>query len=88
MRTLQKPNRVRVGLMTVIITYFSFRIQPNLGAQFGANPWGFVFPVLAVIGLAGARLFAARRSERNAFLASSLYIVGMLTSAAFSEPVA
>jgi cytochrome d ubiquinol oxidase subunit II len=68
---------------TIIITFFSFRIQPNIAKEFSERPWGFVFPLLAIAGLAGARLFSARRSDLNAFLASCLYLIGMLTSAAF-----
>ena len=72
-----------VLLMTVAITYFSFRIQPNLGAQFGANPWGFVFPALALAGLGAAKILSARGSDLHGFLGSSLFIIGMLSSAAF-----
>jgi cytochrome d ubiquinol oxidase subunit II len=69
--------------MTLLITYFSFRIQPNLGAQFGANPWGFVFPALALLSLAAAKIFSARGYDLHAFLGSSLFILAMLCSAAF-----
>ncbi len=65
--------------ITIAITWCSFRIQPHLSESFAARPWGYLFPVLAVAGLAGMRLMSGAR----AFLASSLYIVGMLTSAAF-----
>ena len=68
---------------TALITFFSFRQQPHLEAQFAAHPWGYVFPLLALAGLAGLRLFAARRRDPAAFLCSCLYLVGMLTSAAF-----
>ncbi len=72
-----------VALLTLVITWFSFLIQPNLGAQFGANPWGFVFPAIALAGLIAA--FSLNRSGRDlgAFAGSSAFIVGMLTSAAF-----
>jgi cytochrome d ubiquinol oxidase subunit II len=68
--------------MTAIITYFSFRIQPNLGTRFSANPWGYVFPALALLGLAAAKILSAR-SDLYAFLGSSLFILAMLCSAAF-----
>ena len=64
---------------TVLITWCSFRIQPHLSESFGAHPWGYVFPLLAVAGLIGMRVMSGAR----AFLSSSLFIVGMLTSAAF-----
>ncbi len=69
--------------LTFVITYFSFRIQPNLGARFGSDPWGFVFPALALAGLGGAKFFGMRGADLQAFLGSSLFIVGMLCSAVF-----
>ena len=65
--------------VTILITWASFRIQPVLSQSFAAHPWGYIFPLLAVLGLAGMRFTAGVKS----FLSSSLYIVGMLTSAAF-----
>lgn len=74
-----------VGLVaiTLLISAVSFSIQPNLGKQFRTHPWGVVFPVAAVAGLIGVHLFSSRRQDVRAFLASGMYLVGMLTSAAF-----
>lgn len=66
--------------LTIAITWASFQIQPRLSQSYGARPWGYVFPLLAVAGWIGMR---AMRRPAAAFLSSSLYIVGMLTSAAF-----
>jgi cytochrome d ubiquinol oxidase subunit II len=68
--------------MTLIVTGATLRIQPQVSANLTAHPWGFVFPALALLGLAGALAFGGREA-RKAFLASGAYIVGMLTSAAF-----
>jgi cytochrome bd ubiquinol oxidase subunit II len=43
-----------------------------------------VFPVIAIAGLLGIKWFTRTRQEGSAFLASCAYIVGMLTSVAFS----
>ena len=72
-----------VAAATVVITFFSFRLQPNISKQFAEHPWGYVFPLLALAGLAGTRLFSARGSDLSAFLSSCLYLIGMLTSATF-----
>jgi len=61
----------------------SFSVQPNLANQFRSHPRGVIFPVLAVAGMIGTRLFSFRRKELQAFLALGLYLLGMLTSAAF-----
>ena len=73
-----------VAFLTVAITIASFRIQPLLSANFSAHVWGFVFPVLAIAGLLGMAWFLRKREERAAFLSSCAYLLGMLTSVAFS----
>ncbi|HTP33381.1 MAG TPA: cytochrome d ubiquinol oxidase subunit II [Candidatus Acidoferrales bacterium] len=67
----------------VAITLASFRVQPHLSASFAARPWGYVFPLAAVAGLAGVKLMSRAGKERAAFLASCAFLTGMLTSAAF-----
>ena len=69
--------------LTLVISPLSFAIQPNLWKQFTSHPWGIVFPALALAGLVGVRVLCARRKDRGAFLASSLYLAGMLASVAF-----
>jgi cytochrome bd ubiquinol oxidase subunit II len=68
-----------VAAAAALITILSFRVQPHLAESFGARPWGFIFPILAVGGLVWTKL----RSGQQAFLGSCLFILGMLTSAAF-----
>jgi len=69
---------------TVLITVSSFRLLPQLTSNFTAHPWGFVFPVFALAGLFGVKFFLRGDADALAFLASCLYLVGMLTSVAFS----
>ena len=72
-----------VAAFTVLVTALSFSIQPHLAEAFSAMPAGFVFPALALAGLAGVYLFSRRRQELQAFLSSAAYIIGMLTSVVF-----
>jgi cytochrome d ubiquinol oxidase subunit II len=69
-----------LGALTLAATTASFSIQPQIRANFGAHPWGAVFPSLAVVGFAGMRWCS---SDVGAFLSSCIYLAGMLTSAAF-----
>jgi len=69
--------------ITLVISPLSFAVQPHLLQQFRSHPWGVVFPALALTGLVGVRMFSAQRKDLGAFLASSLYLVGMLASVAF-----
>jgi cytochrome d ubiquinol oxidase subunit II len=68
---------------TLAITAASFAIQPHLSERFAEAPWGVVFPLIAVSGLAGVFLCKAPDAELPAFLSSCAYLIGLLTSAAF-----
>jgi cytochrome d ubiquinol oxidase subunit II len=70
-------------VVMMVMSIASFAIQPNLMKQFQRYPWGAIFPALAVAGLVAARALTARRRDIPAFLASCLWLVGLLTSAAF-----
>jgi cytochrome bd ubiquinol oxidase subunit II len=76
-----------VMLMTAIVTALSLRIQPQILINLAGHPWGFVFPILALAGLAGILIYPRGQStperERRAFYASCAYLLGMLTSVAF-----
>ena len=84
-RSLKFASRAwwAVAAFTVIITIVSLRVQPNIFKEFSAHAWGYVFPLLALAGLAGMRFCSARADDLWAFLSSCLYLIGMLTSAAF-----
>lgn len=72
-----------VAALSVVVTAATFQVQPQTWKNLSTQPWGAVFPALALAGLAGAALYRRESSGRKAFLSSCLYIVGMLTSAAF-----
>lgn len=71
------------AVLTVLVTAATFSIQPQVPANFERYPWGYIFPLLALAGLVGIRFYLRSGTELRAFLASALFIVGMLTSAAF-----
>jgi cytochrome bd ubiquinol oxidase subunit II len=62
----------------------TFSIRPEMGANFAASPWGYVFPLLGLLGLAGGRLYNHRGQDARAFLSSGVFIIGMLGSTAFA----
>jgi cytochrome d ubiquinol oxidase subunit II len=73
-----------VAVLTAVITASTFLLRPVLFGNFLVRPWGYVFPAFALAGLLGVLWFLRRRAERAAFLSSCAYLLGMLTSAAFS----
>ncbi len=68
-----------LGAVTLLATAASFSLQPKIPSNFVQYPWGAVFPLLAIAGFIGMR----RKGELAAFLSSCLFLIGMLTSAAF-----
>jgi cytochrome bd ubiquinol oxidase subunit II len=72
-----------VLILTGILTMLTFSIQPQVIANFKTWPAGFILPAIAVAGLAGVQFELRRGNERNAFLASCTYLLGMLTSVVF-----
>ena len=72
-----------VAALTALVTAVTFRIQPQVKENFTTWPWGFLFPLLAVAGIAGVLFALRKREERKAFFASCAYLAGMLTSVVF-----
>jgi cytochrome bd ubiquinol oxidase subunit II len=73
-----------IAALTALVTVVSFQVQPHIAESFAALPAGYIFPALALAGLAGSWIFRRGGRELAAFLASCLYIIGMLTSVVFS----
>jgi cytochrome d ubiquinol oxidase subunit II len=72
-----------VLVLTIVLTAITFKVQPGVPANLANHPWGYVFPALALCGLAGMLWFIRKQDELKSFFSSCLYIVGMLTSAVF-----
>ena len=72
-----------VVVLTLVVTTITLRVQPQVKANLTTWPWGFIFPALAIAGIAGVRFELIKRDERKAFYASCAYLVGMMTSVVF-----
>jgi cytochrome d ubiquinol oxidase subunit II len=72
-----------VVALTVLVTVVTFSVQPQLRSNFSRWWWGFIFPVLAVAGLAGVQFELRKKREGKAFLASCMYLAGMLAGVVF-----
>jgi cytochrome d ubiquinol oxidase subunit II len=73
-----------VAILAVIGLVATLSIRPALLDNYRSNPAGWLLPALVAAGLAGVMYFRARGNDRNAFLSSCGYIVGMLGGAAFA----
>jgi cytochrome d ubiquinol oxidase subunit II len=63
---------------TILMTIASFSVQPRLAQSFGERPWLAVFPAVAAGSLVTIKLL---RKELQRFLASAVFIAGLLISA-------
>ncbi len=58
-------------------------IRPEIWDNYSSHPWGYLFPIIGVAGLAGMFIFNRRPDDKKAFLSSAAFIAGMLVSTAF-----
>ena len=72
---------VPLSIFASIATFF---VQPQVLTSFTQRPWGIIFPLIGVVGLLGAGYFNFRKRDLPALLSSGTFILGMLTSSAFS----
>jgi cytochrome bd ubiquinol oxidase subunit II len=72
-----------VTALTLIVTAVTLRVQPQVKENLTTWPWGFVFVLLAIAGIAGVQFELIKRDERKAFFASCTYLAGMLASVVF-----
>src|SRR5215217_6112573 len=71
-------------LLTTLTTVSTFYLRPAMLSDFAERPWGVVLPALALGGLASMGYFNYKGRDKAAFLSSSAYILGMLTSTVFA----
>ena len=82
-RRISRLGWVVLVVLTILSTIATFWISPWMLESFGARPYGYVLPLVAIAGLVGMILSNVRGRDRAAFISSSAYIVGMLTSTVF-----
>lgn len=70
--------------LTLVVTVATFSIRPRMFSNFADHPWGFVLPLVALVGLAGVGYFNLKGRERGTFLSSGAYILGMMTATVFA----
>lgn len=71
-------------VLTVGTTIATFWLRSSMLSSFGTRPWGFIFPLIALGGLAGMGHFVWRRRDLAAFLCSGAFVLGLLASTAFA----
>ena len=82
-RRISRLFTYATAALTLLATLATFWVSPEMLQSFNERPYGYVLPLVAIAGLVGMVLFNFRGNDRNAFLSSSAYIIGMLTSTVF-----
>jgi cytochrome d ubiquinol oxidase subunit II len=72
---------IPLALLVSIATFF---VQPQVYMSFTQRPWGILFPLIGLLGLLGAGFFNLRKRDMAALLSSGTFLLGMLSTAAFS----
>jgi len=75
------PVQVFLTLVSLACTWF---VRPELKANYLHYPIGFVIPVVVFVSLFLMRQWTVKGRELNAFLASAIYITGLLVGAVFA----
>jgi len=75
------PALIVLTIASLIATVF---VRRQLLDNYRADPVGWIIPVAVIAALIGIFYFNRARQERNAFLASCLYLIAMLCGAAFA----
>ena len=83
-RRISRLGWISTLALTIIATVATFYLRPGMLSDFAERPYGLVLPLLALGGLAGMGYFNFKERDRAAFLTSSAYILGMLTSTVFA----
>jgi len=82
-RRIARRAWVALIALTALGTIATFLVSPRMLEVFFSRPYGLVLPLLAVAGLVLFGVFSRAGRDRDAFLASGLFIVGMMTSTVF-----
>jgi len=72
-----------VLLTSILALVATSSIRPETWDNYHHHPWGYIFPLAAVLGLFGMYVFRRKGNDTKAFLSSSLFILGMLSATAF-----
>jgi cytochrome bd ubiquinol oxidase subunit II len=83
----RRAARVVWGINVVLLilgTITTWIVQPHVSSSFFNRPWGFIFPLLALVGFVAMIYFNLRRNDLFSFFSSGLLIAALLASAAFA----
>jgi cytochrome d ubiquinol oxidase subunit II len=83
-RAARIARRVLVleAVLVVALAWPTYHVRHSMVTTFGDHPWRLIFPLLALGALAATLVYQRRGAWLSAFIAHSLFIVGLLTTMA------
>jgi cytochrome d ubiquinol oxidase subunit II len=82
-RAIARKAWVATLVLTLAATPVTLWLRRSILNRFDAHLWGYVLPLLAVIGLLGSAYFNLKERDGWSLIGSGLFIVAMLGSTAF-----
>jgi cytochrome bd ubiquinol oxidase subunit II len=73
-----------MGILAPVGLIVTLQIRPEMLENYRSYGWGALFPITVALSLAGFAYFRMRANDFGAFLASGVFIAGMLGGAAFA----
>jgi cytochrome bd ubiquinol oxidase subunit II len=81
-RRIARPLGWTELLLAIALAYPTYRVRHTMLTNFTDRPWRLVFPAAALAGLAAQLAWQARGRWGRAFLASAVFIAGLLATLA------
>jgi cytochrome d ubiquinol oxidase subunit II len=72
-----------VLITSIVALIATSSIRPAIWNNYLKSPWGFVFPLIGLLGWIGGIYYHVQKQDARAFLASCTFIAGMAASTAF-----
>ena len=83
-RQISKRLYWLVAVFAILSTFLTPFVRPEMLQNFNRFPLGYLLPVFSLAALFGMFYYRARNHDAGAFIASSVFIVGLLASAVFT----
>jgi cytochrome d ubiquinol oxidase subunit II len=71
-----------IVLLSIATLVAASSIRPEIWKNYSEHAWGYLFPLLGVLGIVGMVYFNKTKQDTRAFLSSATFIGGMLASTA------
>ena len=82
-RDISKRINPVIFLLSIVMFAATSYIRPELWDNYFKHYWGFILPLLGLLGLFGMVYFRLKNNDLKTFLSSAVFIFGMMSGTAF-----